>query len=387
MGTHRAGRTLLFTFLNRRPVESSVFLYALRGAYAEALPRGQWPVAFLFLEIDPCEVDVNVHPSKREVRFRDGIAVQSALMEILGAVLRCGRTGRTTGMAAAPEAPPPPPALGQSAAAPPTARWQPSPQQRALLPVAVPGASAPRTSPTSQTSPTSPTVQTARTGSTPAASPPGLEAATASATAAHSRDAFAAPPPVPYRVLSPLGDQYWLLQGDEGLVILDHRAAWERILFEEARTRAAAGGVASQQLLSPLTVSLSPREYDFLRPHLETLRLMGVGAGEFGANTIVIDSLPPFYSGDGDAHALISALIADLQHAGDRAPQRRLDHEAIAAAVARHAAQLQPPADTTSVAQLTDRLLACDMPYCCPEGRPTLIQISFQELARKFGKR
>jgi DNA mismatch repair protein MutL len=114
---------------------------------------------------------------------------------------------------------------------------------------------------------------------------------------------------------------------------------------------------------------------------------MGVGAEDFGANTIIIDSLPPFYSGDGDAPALISALITDLQHAGDRAPQRRLDDEAIAAAVARQAARLQPPDTADGVTILTTRLLACDMPYCCPEGRPTLIQISFQELARKFGKR
>ena len=193
--------------------------------------------------------------------------------------------------------------------------------------------------------------------------------------------------PLPFRILSPLSDAYWLLQGDEGLVILDHRAAWERILFEEARIRAAAGGVASQQLLSPITVALSPREYDFLRPHLKTLRLMGVGAEDFGTNTILIDSLPPFYAGDGDAPALISALITDLQNAGDRAPQRRLDDEAIAAAVARQAARLQPPAGPDGVASLVTRLLTCDMPYCCPEGRPTLIQISFQELSRKFGKR
>lgn len=355
-GVLRSSRAQLFTFLNRRPVESPVFLHALRGAYADALPRGQWPVVFLFTELDPHEVDVNVHPAKREVRFRDGLGVQSALIEILGPILKRGRHS----------APVPAHTPAPAAAALPVPRWSPPPRQPTLLPE-YPGP---------------PPESHGRDGKN------GSHDFPATSDSPPAQSAESAPPrPLPFTILNPLGDQYWLLQSDEGLVVLDHRAAWERILFEEGRARAAAGGAASQQLLSPITVTLSPREYDFLRPHLKTLRLMGVGAEDFGANTLIIDSLPPVYSGDGDTPALISSLIADLQHAGDRAPQRRLDHEVIAAAVARQAARLQPPGNMESVSLLTSRLLACDMPYCCPEGRPTLIQISFQELARKFGKR
>ena len=360
-GVHRSSRATMFTFLNRRPVESPVFNYALRGAYAEALPRGAWPVAFLFLELDPHEVDVNVHPAKREVRFRDGLGVQSALMEMLGAVLRGGRAP----VKATPAVP----------AEPPAVQWRPAPRQPMLLPV-----------PQDRSHGTDRTYKTDVSDGPPPESPKPPESPPPTDHRLPITD-HRSPPPLPFRILAPLSDSYWLLQGDEGLVILDHRAAWERILFEEARTRAAAGGMASQQLLSPITVALSPREYDFLRPHLKTLRLMGVGAEDFGANTIIIDSLPPFYTGDGDTPALISALISDLQNAGDRAPQRRLDDEAIAAAVARQAARLQPPVNSAGVTSLVTRLLTCDMPYCCPEGRPTLIQISFQELARKFGKR
>ena len=374
-GVQRSTRAMLFTFLNRRPVESPVFNYALRGAFAEALPRGSWPVAFLFLELDPHEVDVNVHPAKREVRFRDGLGVQSALMEILGAVLRGGRVSQKNVPALPTE--------------PPLVQWRPQPRQPGLLPVP-----AERTYGTDGTD--NLRVPQASHGPKPALLPSAPLSTAAETAAPHSPVSpslrpsvppSAPPSPLPFRILSPLGEHYWLLQGDEGLVILDHRAAWERILFEEARIRGAAGGVASQQLLSPITISLSPREYDFLCPHLKTLRLMGVGAEDFGANTILIDSLPPFYTGDGDAPALVSALIADLQNAGDRAPQRRLDDEGIAAAVARQAARLQPPVTPAGVTTLVSRLLVCDMPYCCPEGRPTLIQISFQELARKFGKR
>lgn len=371
VGLHRSSRALQFTFLNRRPVESPVFNYSLRGAYAEALPRGQWPVAFLFVGIDPQEVDVNVHPSKREVRFRDGLGVQSVLMGVLGAALRRGRMADIA---------PPAPLPASAVLPPPPVQWRMQPEQKALIPEAeqhalrrdwheLPAATEPPAMARA--------VEVIGPGPSPQISAvPDLPPK----TPAPSK-------PFPFRVLSPLGEYYWLMEGEEGLVVLDYRAVWERILFEEGRARAALGGVVSQQLLSPITVPLSPREYDFLRPHLKSLRRMGVGAEDFGANTIVIDSLPPCYTGDGNAATLVSALITELHHAGDRAPQRRLDHDAIAAAVARQAARLQPPANSAGVAELTARLLTCDMPYCCPEGRPTLIQISFQELARKFGKR
>jgi DNA mismatch repair protein MutL len=366
-GVHRSTRGMQFTFLNRRPVESPVFNYALRGAYAEALPRGQWPVAFLFIELDPREVDVNVHPAKREVRFRDGNGVQSALMEMLSTVLR-GRPAETP----APAEPGPVPVV----------QWRPAPRQEVLLPRAEPPPAKDADTPCEHPAP-HPSLTTNL--SAPAVPPP------PSADDRLTRTGHPAPPrpaaPLPFTLLAPLTPSYWLLQSGEGLVILDPRAAQERILFEDARRRVKAGGVVSQQLLSPVAVPLSPREFDLIRPHLATLRLMGIGAEEFGANTIIIDSLPPGSTADGDAPGLISALIADLQTAGDRAPQRRLDDDAIAAAVARQAARLQAPDDAAAVTTLVRRLLACDMPYCCPEGKPTLIQFSFQELARKFGKR
>jgi DNA mismatch repair protein MutL len=193
--------------------------------------------------------------------------------------------------------------------------------------------------------------------------------------------------PLPFRVLHPLGADYWLMESADGLVVLNPAAAWERILFEETRARAAAGGAATQALLAPLAVTLSPREHDLLRPHLEKLRLMGLGVEDFGGNTVMLHSLPPGCTGDGDPHALLSALIDELQKAGDRAPRHRLDDDALAAAVARQAARLERPAGAAEITNLLRRLLTCEMPYCCPAGQPTIILFSYQELARKFGKR
>lgn len=371
-GFHRANRSLQFVFLNRRPVDSPVFQYALRGAYGEALPRGQAPVVFLFAEIDPRLVDVNVHPAKREVRFRDGNAVQAALMDVISAALRRGRPRPLTARPAArvPDDPPPErvplstttrePAVPPPAAVPPAPppRWSPPPVQRPLL------------TPDDRPAP-------------PPVAPHSAEGGERQPAVAPAEQ----PAPLPFRVLGLLRDDYAVLEGDEGLVLLSWRAAWERILFEEARRRAETREPLTQPLLTPVTVRLSPREAAFLLPHLPALRRTGVGISEFGDNTFVIDCLPPALQGEGDPQALISTLIEDLHSAGDQPRTRRPDLDVIAAAVARQAAGLRRPHTFGEAASLTARLLACEMPYCCPAGRPTLIQMSYQELARRFGRR
>ncbi len=363
-GTSRSNRSLCYCFLNRRPVESAVFTMALRGAYGEALPRGQWPVAFLFIGIDPGEVDVNVHPAKREVRFRSSQAVQAALTSVCAAALQGRRSF-----------PVPEPA----AVVVPVARWVVPPEQRSLIPEPeqralrhdwsdLPAAAA-----------------HAAVGAEPAMAGGGGEVTPLER--AKAVPAVRVPADVPFRMLARLGDAYWLMEGEEGLVVLDCRAARERILYEEVRARRSGEPLAAQILLSPITLQLAPREFDLLRPHLPALRRMGVGASEFGANTVMVDSLPPFWEADGSTAERISGLLADLREAGEPLTLRRLDDDAVAAAVARQAAKIPVPPDAAEARALVSSLLACEMPYCCPEGNPTLIQISFQELARKFGRR
>ncbi|RYD30798.1 MAG: DNA mismatch repair endonuclease MutL [Verrucomicrobiaceae bacterium] len=438
-GLLRSTRSLQFTFLNRRPVESPVFTQALRGGYGEALPRGQSPVVFLRVEIDPAAVDVNVHPAKREVRFRHGLAVQGALTEILRETLRRGRAFSTTVSLAVPNRLPengggadagsaaggrvpapvngghnlggshgssqedqengrrpgagtgagPDPDLKRRSASSgspspmmppvPVPRWQPPVVQPALIPGegergGPAGSGAGNAGPHLENAagPRSGTVQ----GGTPAPSP----------DASRAGDVNVQGKAPEFRVTSLLGGQYAVMESAEGLVLMDHRAAWERVLFEEALDRASRQGTGSQALLTPLTVQLSPREFDFLKPWMPALRRMGLGVEEFGPNTVMVDSLPPFWKSDGETPALLSALLDDLRHAGDRAPARRLDEESIAAAVARQAARRQAPQSVEQAEELVRRLLACHMPYCCPAGRPTIIQLSFQELARKFGR-
>ena len=364
-GLSRSNRALQFTFLNRRPVESIAFTQALRAGYGEALPRGQSPVAFLLIQINPAEVDVNVHPSKREVRFRNSLAVQSAITQIISQIILQGRhqPGETT---------PSPPETNS----PTIPRWSPPNTQPSLL------------------SAEKPILRNVWEGVPARPAPPAPAPAPALSDLTDRLDqsdpsdpSDHLPPPAPlFTPIGLLGSAYLILQSPEGLVLLDHRAAWERILYEEARARSAAEPVPSQALLSPLTLTLSPREFDFLKPHLPALRRMGLGLEEFGSNTLLIDSLPPYLKADGEIPALLSALLDDLRHTPDRAPTRRLDAAALAAAVARQSARRQPPVTLENVTGLVTRLMACAMPYCRPDGSPTLLQFSWQELARKFNR-
>lgn len=373
-GVARSNRSLNLVFLNGRPVESPIFTHALRAAYGEALPRGQHAVTFLFIDIDPRDVDVNVHPAKREVRFRDGLGLQSTLTAVLSEIVRRGKRAPQQNFAPSEtvetNALPPPSEPAWTPRPAPRPAWTAPVRQQELIPVSeqtalrrdwneIPAA----------TKPAAPKEQEE-------AAPPAEEPAQQNV-----------PKPNPYRQFGVLMDEYLIMESEEGLVLMDFRAAWERVLFEEASARAASQTVASQRLLVPHTLHVSPKEFDFVRSQLEFLRQLGVGIEEFGANTLKVDALPAAYGQTTDPDTILTDLLQDLRQAGEKAAMRRLDLESIAASISRQAARLKPTGTVADMDQLVSRLLACEMPYCCPAGKPTLIQISRQELARKFGKR
>ncbi len=370
-GVARSNRSLYLIFVNGRPVESGIFTQALRAAYNESLPRGQHPVTFLFVELDPREVDVNVHPAKKEVRFRDGIGLQANLTAMLSEIIRRGRRS------AEPMPTPVPMSLPASDAAPPQSRWVPPVHQPELIPPQRGHYLRPEPAPL-------PPAGATRSGP-PAANP--IPAANPLPVDAPSPPVPVEPKPHSYRQIGLLADEYLLMESEEGLVLMDFRAAWERVLFEEASARAATSTAASQGLLVPYTMQLSPKESDFVRGQLEILRKLGVGIEEFGHHTFKVDALPAAFGHQADPEVILTDLLHDLRQAGERAALRRLDVEAIAASISRQAARLRPTDTPEELDRLLNRLLACEMPYCCPAGKSTLIQISRQELARKFGKR
>lgn len=374
-GCFRGDRSLTLTFINGRPVENPALTHALRAAYGDTLARGQHPLCCLFIDMPPEEVDVNVHPAKKEVRFRHALRVQQALASLLQETLREWTPGVTRVLPAAesPVAPreetvtpkPLPPV-----STPPISTLSPRPQPQptpVVGPAPVPARPAPvawqRALPLPEAPPSPEVARSGENGAPPASAPP--------------RRTF--------RVLGTLADRYAILESDEGLVLLHFRAAHERILYEEMRTQAAAGPVPSQPLLLPLLLKLAPRDFALALDHLTTLQRLGFGVEEFGGSTLKLEAVPAFLPMS-NLEEFFQGLLAELARTGEIGARAKRDLDALAALISARATPTQQSREPAEIASLLDRLLRCELPYCDPAGRPTLIQFSLQELARKFGR-
>ena len=190
---------------------------------------------------------------------------------------------------------------------------------------------------------------------------------------------------MPLRLAGVIGRLYVVLESDRGLVLLDQHAAHERILFEQMLQRLEQGEAASQKLLLPETVELSARDTHFVREQLLTLNRLGVGLSEFGERTFLLDALPPFVRAS-DARQFVIGLIDELKAAGAEVNTLRLGEHTVAKTVCRHAVKANDPLAGRELENLVEDLRHCAMPYTCPHGRPTLIEMNFRELEKKFGR-
>jgi DNA mismatch repair protein MutL len=176
-----------------------------------------------------------------------------------------------------------------------------------------------------------------------------------------------------------------VLESDRGLVLLDQHAAHERILFEQMLAQLERGDAPSQRLLLSETVELSARDADFVRQLLPTLARLGVGLSEFGERTFLLDGLPPFVRVS-DARQFVIELVDRLKAAGQEVNALRLGEEMVAKTVCRHAIKANDPLEERELQNLVEDLRRCAMPYTCPHGRPTLIELNYRELEKKFGR-
>ena len=375
-GVSRSTRHQQLIFLNGRAIENSTLSFALREGYHTALMRGQHPVTFLFIDMDPAAVDVNVHPAKREVRFRDARLVREAVVECIRRTLESGRAswsqtfrpgGGEISNPAPIETPPLIPAREQVSLrndwAELPAQTTPAPReesQRSVPPSPL-GPLATRTAPISE-------VET----------PPPREGITPHAATTPANNNF--------KILGVLGKLYVLMENAGGLVLVDQHAAHERILFEEMRSRMEQQGVPAQRLLMPLTLEATPRDGDWLMRHLDLLQRAGISLEPFGAGTFKIDALPTFLRASNPLQ-LVREIIDDLRETSAQASKMRLGEEMIAKTVCRHAVKANDYLREPELVRLIQDLLACELPYCCPHGRPTMIQISYNELEKKFGRK
>lgn len=183
-----------------------------------------------------------------------------------------------------------------------------------------------------------------------------------------------------------VGRLYVVFESDRGLVLLDQHAAHERVLYEQMLRRGQQGDAApSQRLLLPETIELSPKDAAFLRENLPALTRLGVGLSEFGERTFLLDALPPFVKSTSPRRFALE-LVDELRAAGASVNAWRLGEAVVAKTVCRHSVKANDPLKGAELEALVESLRQCDMPYTCPHGRPTLIEMNYRELERKFGR-
>ncbi|MFZ1219055.1 MAG: DNA mismatch repair protein MutL, partial [Chthoniobacterales bacterium] len=202
----------------------------------------------------------------------------------------------------------------------------------------------------------------------------------------NAQPALSAPGSQQFQIIGVLNKLYVLMENQDGLVLVDQHAAHERILFEELRRRMEEQGVPSQRLLLAQTFELAPRDAEWVERNVATLQKMGIGIEPFGQNAFKIDSLPTFLD-VADPVTFMRKVIDGLKSASNGSSPLRLGEEMIAKTVCRHAVKANDPLRYLEVEKLIGDLLECDLPYCCPHGRPTMIQISHAELEKKFGRK
>ena len=383
-GVSRSTREDQHLFVNRRPVENRGLNFALLEGYHTALMKGRYPVCCLFLEVDPAAVDVNIHPAKREVKFHREAEVRRLAAQAVRQTLLEFHAGKSE------PGPPKPAAHGApSAVVEPTAEQPVRPIEQSALP-SFPAALKPGPAQAPKPSAQQPPL---RMGFSPAPVTSGPITVPQSPVTDHRSSpphpSPAEPVPllnVPLRLVGVIGRLYVVLESDRGLVLLDQHAAHERILFEQMLNRLEQNDQApSQRLLLPETVELSARDASFLREQLPALTRLGVGLSEFGERTFLLDALPPFVKAP-DARRFVLELVDELKAAGRELNSLRLGEHTVAKTVCRHAVKANDPLAGRELEGLVEDLRHCAMPYTCPHGRPTLIEMNFRELEKKFGR-
>lgn len=347
----RADRSEQYVFVNRRAATAAIIPYALREAYPP-LEGDRKPVAILFIEVPPTEVDVNVHPTKREVRFRDARAVRDALILAIQEALGVGGAAVDTSPKATEAT------RIESAVAPPPPRYSPPRAAEAAHPDV---SKAPR--PVGAVLPTAPTVQQELP------LPPGGEAPGLWKWC---------------RLLGQITGGYLLMETDGGYVVVDPRAAHERVLYERMLDGAHGLRDPSQALLMPQTVTLPPEDAARIAANIADVRAIGVGLDPFGDNTFIVEALPAGVS-PADLRAFLTDISHGIAEAGGKRGVADWKQKALARAAALSAVARMGTLPWQALAALVEDLSKTRMPYTSPRGNPTMLFTSTRELDRKFG--
>ena len=354
-GVSRSNRENQHLFVNQRPVDNLGLSMALREGYHTALMKGKYPVCCLFLEIGPGEVDVNIHPAKRQVKFHREREVRRFVAEAVKEGLADYHAQQPTNRATEP-------ALVTAESFGLDAEDVASESTAEQKPLDMGFKEPPSPTPKEDAAPLIPEEVLEKQ---PHRNQPLLS--------------------VPLKIIGVVGKLYVILESEGGLVLMDQHAAHERVLYEQLLEQMERDQTASQKLLLAETVELAAPDAVFLTEQVETLSRLGVGISTFGAQTFILDALPPFAKVK-DAKGFLLALIDELKAVGAGVNSMRLGEDMVTKTVCRHAIKANDAMSKPELEGLLSDLRQCSMPYTCPHGRPTLIEMSYLELEKKFGR-
>ncbi|MCP4246486.1 MAG: DNA mismatch repair endonuclease MutL [bacterium] len=408
-----------YVFINGRFIRDRVIAYAVREAYRGLMEPNRHPVVFLFLGIEPAAVDVNVHPTKIEVRWRDGNLIRSQVLSALretllqtdltpalrtdgrpgptGPLNEAGRDDLRRRMAAEFKNLTPPPLAPMTAPAGPYSGGTPTRPDRG------PGSYQPQTAARSEApsagavdeasalwqslyeqSTEGPAIDpgyaaTAPTDVAPVGAAPQATDRAEATSAALTPDPQAALP----RPAIQLHNTYLVSETDDGLVIIDQHALHERVLYEQLRQRLTTGPLESQRLLLPETVEATPQQIAVLEAHGELLHRLGVEVSPFGHNAVAIQAFPSLL-GDVDARAFIRDLIDKLGRRGDAPHTEVLIHELLDMMACKAAVKAGDPLTRQEIDALIASKDLIEKSSNCPHGRPTTLRLELKDLERQF---
>ncbi len=354
---NRKDRSRIILFVNGRSIQDSGLTYAVTQAYHTLLMKGQHPFAVLLISVPPEFVDVNVHPTKAEVRFRDSGAVFVAVQRtVRSAVVALAQTPTLRGSRRHQSLD------SNNGWMLPYQPERSAPIQREMdLPLDEPG-------------------QFTQHRSMPA---PALDDDMTALPEGMGKPKKPRTLPM-LRVIGQVGAAYIVAEGPAGLYLIDQHAAHERIMYEQFMEAYEAQGIVTQHTLEAQTIDVSPTEARLLEEKLAALQAVGFVVEPFGMNTFVIRAVPALLADTNPIDA-VAGIIQDLEQ--DKAPGQ----ETVEAKIIRHvckrasvkAGQILTHAEMQGIIRQLER---CQSPLTCPHGRPTMLHISGDQLAREFGR-
>ena len=382
-----------YFFLNGRYVRDRLLSHALREAFRGRIDPNRWPVAMVFLQIDPAEVDVNVHPTKIEVRFQNGQLVHGAVLAALSETLNRAQLNPEAHVAAVEPTPAP---AGSDAPPLEPAGSESEEQRRASLREAladffksVPPTQPRLSFPESQTPHRSAPAPAGHSAPGPRLSAPLLERPPGPGPAAEADGLPATTPPMRTPVPAPrnamqVHNSYIVASADDGLIIVDQHALHERVIYNELRARLADGRLAGQRLLIPATFSVTAAEADALASCEQLLTRLGVAVEPFGPDTVAVQQFPTLLAQRGvDPIDFLREMLDRLADDETTNPERLL--EGILSVMACKAAvKAGDPLTHEEIDSLLARGRDAEKASACPHGRPTTLRMTLTDLEKQF---